>query len=223
MAVEPIPRFSFSFSDLAVPETSLRVLESSSVPVPGGAERVRPLPRPRWLPRLLPVFAATEPLLLEVRGAAAPPFAARLVAGLSAIYASAGAEAAVSVVAWAGGLAVGAHGVESVPEAPHAVLVAAALERCSVEAATELVRSGPEEGTWVVLDGDVPGADAALGIDRLGRRVGSERLARLPLLEPADVRALSRGGEPAMARRATGLRHLDLAMRLVRAYLERQP
>src|SRR5579871_4916498 len=92
MAVEPIPRFSFSFSDLAVPETSLRVLESSSVPVPGGAERVRPLPRPRWLPRLLKVSAATEPLLLEVRGAAAPPFAARLVAGLAAIYASAGAE-----------------------------------------------------------------------------------------------------------------------------------
>lgn len=223
MAVEPIPRFSFSFSDLGVPEAALRVLESSALPVPNGAEPVRPLPRPRWLPRLLPVFPAREPLLVELRSGAAPPFGARLVAGLSAIYAAAGAEAGVSVVAWVGGMAVGAHGVEAVPESPHAVLVAAALERQSVAAAAELVRSGPEGRTWLVLEGEVPAADAALGIDRLLRLLGRDRVVRLPVLGAGELRALASGGEPAMARRRAGLRHLDLAVRLVRAYLEVLP
>lgn len=225
MAAEPTTRFSFSFAELAptATEPPLRVLQSSALPLPVGAEPVAPRQRPRWLPRLLPVFASRQPLHIDVRGSAAPPFGARVVAALAALYATAGSEAGITVLAWGKGVAVGGHGADAIPDEAHAVLVATALERGSVEAAADLLRAAPEDRAWLVIEGDVPAADAALGLDRLARRVGAGRLVRLPLLGRAELAAIGRGGEPGMARRRTGLRYLDLAARLARAYLEQQP
>jgi hypothetical protein len=223
MSAEPTARFNFNFAELAPAEQPLRVLESSALPLPGGAETVVARPRPRWLPRLLPVFRAREPLHIDIRSAAAPPFGRRLSAALASIYATAGSEAAIRVVAWPGGMVVAGHGVQQIPEEAHAVIVVAALERGSVEAARELLRTAPEERAWLVVDGDVPSADAALGVDSLARRVGNGRIVRLPLLGCRELSALARGGEPGMARRSTGRRYLDLASRLVRSYLEQQP
>jgi hypothetical protein len=197
------------------------VLESSALPLPGGAEPVPALPRPRWLPRLLPVFRAREPLHIEIRTGAAPPFGGRLSSALASIYATAGSDAAIRVVAWQGGVLVTGHAVDHIPEA-QAVMVVAALERGSVEAAAELLHAAPRERAWLVVDGDLPATDAALGLDHVARRVAAGRLVRLPLLGRGELAALARGGEPGMARRGSGRRYLDLAARLVRAYLEQQ-
>lgn len=221
MATHPT-RFNFSFSELSVAEQPLRVLESSAQPVPGGAQRVAPLKRPRWLPPLLPVFSAADPLHVELRATAAPPFAARTLNALAAIYATAGHEAGISVAQWAAGLAVGCHSLDRIGEQPHAVLVAASLERQSVEVAADLLRRVPSDRAWLVVEGDLPAADRPLGLERLVRQAGPERVVRLPLPGLAELAALARGGQPGMACRPTGRRHLDLARRLVRAYLEQQ-
>src|SRR5690349_23990560 len=166
MAVQPLGTFKFSFADLAleVEPRRLLVLDPAPAEAPPQAA-ILPAPvRPRWLPRLLPIFSAAEPLRVEVAGGAAPPFAARLRRGLAAIYAAAGAEAGVRVVTWAGGFGAGGHALDRLPDTPHAVLVAAELEPGSLAAAASLLRDLPPGRGWLVLHGDLPRLDAALGL-----------------------------------------------------------
>lgn len=217
-------RFTFRFAELSPPaEPALRVLAAPALALPAATEVVEARPRPRWMPRLLPVFRAREPLRVDVLGGAAPPFAARLRAALAAIFAAAGAEAGVAVVTWPGGLAVGGPRLESLPAAAQAVVVAASLERGSVAAAADLLRPLPEERAWLAVDGAVPAVDAALGLDSLAARLAPGRLVRLPILGRGELGALARGGEPGMARRASGLQYLGLAVALARAYVAAQP
>lgn len=217
-------RFTFTFAELSpVPaDRVLRVLPAPSLALPGGADLVAAEPRPRWMPRLLPVFRSREPMRIDVLSGAAPPFAARLRSALCAIYASAGAQAGLSVVAWAGGLGVGGPAIDGLPEAAHAVVVAAALERGSVAAAAELLRGLPADRAWLALEGDVPAADAALGVDALRSRLEEGRVVRVPLLGRRELAALGLGREPALVRRGTGLGYLALAAGCARAYLDQQ-
>lgn len=218
-------RFTFSFAELApaLPEPALRVVAAAGLSVPDETEAVAPTPRPRWMPRLLPVFQANEPMRIDIVAAAAPPFGARLRASLGALYATAGAESCVRVATWNGGLGVGAHGAVGRHDRAHAVLVVAALERTSVAAALQRLNDADASRTWLVLDGDVPRADATLGVDVATRVLPPAHVMRLPCLGSRDLGALADGRDPGIARRRTGLRHLALAAALVRAYLEQQP
>jgi len=222
MAVQPIGKFNFSFADLAVgiEPHRLQVLDSEPGEAPPEAASVIPAARPRWLPRLLPVFSAREPLRVDLAGAAAPPFGARLLRGLAGLYAAAGAESGVRVLAWNDGLGVGGPALERVPAQAHALVVAAELEPGSLAAAGRLLRAAPAGRGWLVLHGDLPRLDVALGVPEAAAGLGPGRLVRLPLLGRADLAALGRGTEPAMARRRGGRRLLALAVSLTRAYLE---
>ncbi len=71
-----------------------------------------------------------------------------------------------------------------------------------------------------MLHGDLPRLDAVLGVPEIASGLAPGRLVRLPLLGGAELAALGRGVEPAMARRRCGRRLLGLAVGLVRAYLE---
>ena len=222
MAVQPLGKFRFSFADLAL-ETEprrLQVLDSAPTEAPPQAVTLPALVRPRWLPRLLPVFSAAEPLRVDVAGEAAPAFAARVRRGLAAIYAAAGAEAGVRVLAWADGFGVGGHALDRLPAAAHAVVVAAELEPGSLASAASRLRDLPPGRGWLVLHGDLPRLDAALGLPAAAGGLAPGRLVRLPLLGRAELAALGRGVEPAMARRRPGRRLLGLAVRLTRAKLE---
>src|SRR2546430_9256240 len=87
MAVEPIGKFSFSFADLAPPAVAprLQVLEAAPAEAPPKAAGiVEAAPRPRWLPRLLPVFRAAEPMRIDIALEAAPALAAPLLGALAA-------------------------------------------------------------------------------------------------------------------------------------------
>ena len=223
MAVEPIGKFSFSFADLALPAVPPRLLVLDAAPAeapPELAAVVEPPSRPRWLPQLLPVFRAAEPMRIDVAGEAAPPFAARLLRGLAALYAAAGAECGVRVVAWDTGLAVGGHELERLPSAPHAVAVVAELEPRSLGAAASRLGEAPPGRGWLILHGDLPRLDAALGFAPAAAELGPGRLVRLPLIGRAELSAVRRGIEPGIARRRFGRPLLGLAAALARAYLE---
>jgi|SRR6266536_2188575 len=221
MAVQPVGKFSFNFADLAVrPEPRLQVLDVAGVDAPPAAAAVAPLPRPRWLPRLLPVFRAGEPMRIDVAADPAPAFGARLLRGLAALYAAAGAEAGVRAVAWEDGLGVGGHALDRLPSGPHAVAVPAELEPRSLAAAACRLRELPPGRAWLVLHGDLPRLDAVLGVPEAAARLEPGRLVRLPLLGRSELSALCRGVEPAMAGRRSGRRLLGLAAALTRAYLE---
>ncbi|HEX6547894.1 MAG TPA: hypothetical protein VF134_04055 [Candidatus Dormibacteraeota bacterium] len=224
MAVDQVARFSFSLAELAaVEEPKLRLLEAESVSLPSGGQVVVPCPRPRWMPRLLPVFAAGEPLSLQVRPSGSPAFAARLLASLAAIFAASGREAGVRVARWESSLAVSAHDLDRLPSQPHAVLAVAELEPASVRVAGEALRAIPAERAWLVVDGDIGGLDRLLGLDSLAGRLEAGRAFRLPLLGSGEVAGLRRGIQPGMARARTGRRYLELAAALVNAYLEARP
>ncbi|HEX6350418.1 MAG TPA: hypothetical protein VF160_13640 [Candidatus Dormibacteraeota bacterium] len=219
MAVQPIGKFKFSFADLALEAPRLQVLAPATTDSPPQAATLPARIRPRWLPRLLPVFSALEPLRVEVAGEAASPFAARLLRALAAIYAAAGAESGVKVLAWKDGFGVGGHALDRLPACAHAVLVAAELEPGSLEVAGRRLRELPPGQGWLVLHGDLRRLDAALGLPALAGELAPGHLVRLPLLGPADLRALGRGVEPVMARRRCGRRLWRLAVGVTRAYL----
>lgn len=225
MAIETVPRsFSFSFSDLAGAHElpCLRVMEPEAAPAPGEAFLVEPFPRPRWLPRLLPVFRSSEPLQVHLRSAAAPAFGARLLASLAGLFASAGDAAGVRVGTWDGGFVVAGHAVHR-SEAAHAEIVVAELEPASVAAATAALAELSQETRWLVLHGDLPALDRVLGLEAALGRVAPDHLVRLPLVERGDLAAAARGLAPGLGRRRTGLAHLELARRLVSVYLSMQP
>ncbi len=226
MAIETVPRsFSFRFSDLdGVHEAAdLRVVEPDAGPAPGEALLVEPPARPRWLPRLLPVFRSSDPLRVNVRSAAAPAFGARLLASLAGLFASAGDAAGLRVGTWEGGFAVAGHAMHRLDAAAHAEIVVAELEPASVAAAASALADLPQEKRWLVLHGDLPALDSVLGLDAALARVAPDRQARLPLVEGGDLAAAARGLPPGLGRRRIGLAHLDLARRLVSAYLSGQP
>jgi hypothetical protein len=223
MAVEPIGKFTFSFADLALPVAPPRLQVLDAAPAeapPEAAGVVEPTPRPRWLPRLLPVFRAAEPMRIDIAGEAAPPFAARLLRGLAALYAAAGADSGVRVLAWDDGLGVGGHGLERLPSGPQALAVAAELEPRSLAAAARRLGDTPPGRGWLILHGDLPRLDAALGVAEVAAGLGPGRLVRLPLLGQAELSAIRRGVEPGIARRRFGRPLLGLAAALARAYLE---
>lgn len=222
--IDPARRFRFQFADLAaIPEPQLTVLQAGATAAPGGAAMVAPLQRPRWLPLLLPVFRARDPLRVRVVGRASPAFAARLVSTLATIFASAGAEVGVQAIAWEHGFAVGAHGLDALPAGEHAIAVLAELEAGSVAEAARTLRSVDAGRAWLVLDGDVPALDGALGLRRAAGWLPPGRVVRLPLLGPGDLAGLRRGVPPGMARAATGRAYLAFAAALARSYLEQQP
>src|SRR5437763_5611998 len=196
MAVQPIGKFSFSFADLAPPALPprLQVLEAAPAEAPPGAAGiVEPAPRPRWLPRLLPVFRAAEPMRIDVAGEAAPPFAARLLRALAALYAAAGADSGVRVVAWDDGLGVGGHALDRLPQGPHALAVVAELEPRSLVAAAHRLREAAPDRGWLILHGDLPRLDSALGVAEAASGLSPGRLVRLPLLGRAELSAIRRG------------------------------
>jgi hypothetical protein len=220
MAVEPIGKFNFSFAELALPALPPRLQVLAATPAeapPELAAMVEPTPRPRWLPRLLPVFRAAEPMRIDVAGEAAPPFAARLLGGLAALYAAAGADCGVRVVAWDGGLGVGGHELDRLPAGPHALVVVAELEPRSLAAAAIRLGEAPPGLGWLILHGDLPRLDVPLGVPA-GLAPG--RLVRLPLIGHAELSAVRRGVQPGMARRRFGRPLLSLAAALARAYLD---
>jgi len=223
MSVQPLGKFNFSFADLASPPAAPRLQVLDAAPAeapPEAAGLVEPPPRPRWLPRLLPVFRAAEPMRIDVAGEAAPAFAARLRRGLAAIYAAAGAGCGVRVLAWDDGLGVGGHALDRLPSGPHALAVAAELEPGSLAAAARRLGEAPPGRGWLILHGDLPRLDAALGVPNAATGLAPERLVRLPLFGQAELSAIRRGVEPGMARRCVGRPLLDLAAALARAYLE---
>ena len=222
MAVQPLGKFKFNFADLApqVEPRRLQVLDSAPTEAPPQAAPLPAPAQPRWLPRLLPIFSAAAPMRVQVAGEASPPFAARLRRGLAAIYAAAGAEAGVRVLVWADGFAVGGHALDRLPSVPHALVVAAELEPGSLAAAALRLRALPAERRWLVLHGNLPRLDAALGLPEIVSGLEPHRLIRLPLLGRSELAAQGRGVEPAMARRRPGRRLLGLAVVLARSYLE---
>jgi hypothetical protein len=223
MAVEPIGKFNFRFADLALPALPPRLQVLAATPAeapPELAALVEPPPRPRWLRRLLPVFRASEPMRVDVAGEAAPPFAARLLGGLAALYAAAGADCGVRVVAWDGGFGVGGHELDRLPAGPHAVVVAAELEPRSLTAAASWLGEAPPGRGWLVLHGDLPRLDAPLGVAAAASGLAPGRLVRLPLIGHAELSAVRRGVQPGIARRRFGRPLLGLAAALARAYLE---
>jgi hypothetical protein len=145
-----------------------------------------------------------------------------LLTGLAAIFAAAGAGARLRVVAWEDGFAVGGHRLERLGPSPHAFLVAAPLEAGSLAAAARAAAGLPPDRTWLVLDGDLPRLDPVLGIGEVAARLPPGRVVRLPLLGRREMEALARRAEPCMARRSSGMRHLELARALAHAYLEQQ-
>lgn len=226
MAIETVPRgFSFRFSDL-LPETpELSVVEHDRGPEPGEVDLMAAAQRPRWLPRLLPVFRAGDPLRVAIRGAAAPAFAARVCESLARLYAMAGAESGVRVGGWpqGGGFGVGGHGPARMTGEAHAQLVVAELERASVSAAVAELETVPPRSRWLVLHGDLRPLEPLLGVDRALAGLYPERVYRLPLFERDDLAAAVRGSAPGLGRKRTGLAFLRLAACLVRAYLADQP
>lgn len=226
MAIEsPSRPFSFSLADLAVVRDApdLTILEAEPPPALGELSPVTGGARPRWLPRLLPVFRAGDPLRVAIRAAAAPAFGARVAETLTRMFAIAGADAGVRVGGWEGGFAVGGHALRRVTAEPHADLVVAELEPASVAAASTLLGEMPEARQWLLVHGDVPRLDGLVGLDRALTRLPPDRLVRLPLFSGRDLAGLAAGRPPGLARRRTGVAYLDLGKRLVREYLARQP
>jgi hypothetical protein len=217
-------RFNFSLAELAAAEEPrLRVVEAASaasLALPLGGERLPAPARPRWMPRLLPVFAARDPLCVQVLASGSPAFAARLAASLAGIFAAAGREAGVRVACWESSFAVSAHELDRLPVHPSAMVAVAELEPGSVRAASEALRALPADRAWLVVDGEVPGLDALLGLDGVASRLAAGRVVRLPLLGKGELGALGRGVQPGMARAGTGRRYLELAAALARAHVE---
>lgn len=201
-------RFRFDFDDLRPAVRELHVVDGRRA-LPGTAVQVAPAaPRPRWLPRLLPVFPAGRPIHIEVLGSGA--FAGLLLDSLVAIFATAGAEARVRVVRVDGGFLAGCPVPDGLPPSPHATLVPTELTRPAVAAATALARSHTE--SLLVLNGCLPRLDRHLGLDPgLG-------LIRVPLVGRGELEAVRWGIPPGLVRKGFGSGCLAVARRVVAMY-----
>ena len=209
MVQAPAARFRFDFEDLRPAPLDLRVvggrpaLPQSAVDVPPAARR------PGWLPRLLPVFAAGEPLHVEVLGDSS--FGGLLLESLVALLATAGAEARVRVLLVDGGFVVGGPQLDTLPARPHVTLVPVDLTPRAVAAAIEDARTRPTP--LLVLNGSLPRLDRHLGIT-------GQALVRVPLVGRGELEAVRRGIAPSLLRKAFGLGCLGLARRVVEIYAE---
>lgn len=203
--------FRFDFADLAPPAVELRVLEGG-VDIPAGASFVSAGPRPRWLGRLLPIFAAGRGLRISVSVAAAPTFGAVLLEAVAGIFASAGVEAGVRVAAWEEELLVGSHALTRMPLESHFHLVAADLQPGSLERAGFYLGLLPAERTFLVLNGREPGLERRLPVP------AAAKLWRLPMLGPAELRAVAGGVPASIGCRRFGRPCLELVTELAHRY-----
>lgn len=169
------------------------------------------------MPRLLPVFSAAEPMLIEVLGGAAPAFGARLVAGLGQLIACAGAEAGVACITWPGGLTAGVGRLDRLVSSPHAVVIAVEMEPASIALARTLVDRPRGPRVVLAINGRSPALERALGVDDLAGRAANA--FRLPLPTEADLRLAAAGIAVGPGRRRPGLQWIAFATGLVRAYL----
>lgn len=203
MEVAPIRRYSFDLADLA-PPVRLRVVEGG-VPLPSGAHVVAPTPRPRWLPRLLPIVTKHAALRCGISTSAAPTFAAILRDSLTALFASAGEDSNLATVAWEHGLAVGLAPLTALPAEPAVHLLPVDLAAVSAARLLEALRLLPEARCLVAVNGDVERLEARFLGDRLPAGI---EVIRLPLL---SERQLANG---------YGRECLPLARRLVARHRE---
>jgi hypothetical protein len=212
-ARDPVLRFRFDFADLKTAPAVLRVVAPTVEPLPPGTVAVTPGQRPHWLPALLPVFRAGEPLRIGVLGAGAEVWTTRLRRALSVLFAAAGSGSNLAVCEWPEGLAVGPPGIKRVPVEPHAVVVAAELDAASIGAALQLGRTLEIRRALLALHGEAPALERQLGLDA-GRSAAP--IVRLPALRPADIGALHAGE----LRPDFGRACLSLAREIVARYLE---
>jgi hypothetical protein len=103
------------------------------------------------------------------------------------------------------------------PARPHAVLVAADLIRESTAPACRMAASQADSRGWLVLHGDLPRLDQSLQVDAPAL---AGRVARLPLLGPAELQAHAHGAESVAAVRRFGESLLALAAAVTTAYRE---
>ena len=217
MAAGVAQRFNFRFAELA-PAPRLEIVRPETGPLPAFALAVAPGRRPRWMPRLLPVFRPWQPMLVEVAGGAAPVFAARATQTLAAVIATAGAEAGVECAAWGGGLAAGAGRLDRLPAKAQVTVVAVELEPASIAAARLLLEREREGAAVLAIAGRSPALERALGVPGLEERALAT--VRLPLTTDADLRLAARGIAPGAGRRGPGRHWVGLAAAIVRAYLQ---
>lgn len=209
---DPFPeprRYSFDFADLA-PVLKLRVAPES-LPLPGSASTVAPLRAPRWLPRLLPVFAAGRPLSVELTAEAAPTFAELLLESLAGLFAAAGAGSGLAVVRHAEGLVCGVAPLALV--APSTRLVPADLTPASLARALAQSHS---TGALLVLNGRLSKLEKHLLPDP------PATIQRLPLVGRSELEAARRGLPAALGSREFGQACLALAGELVRRHREQE-
>jgi hypothetical protein len=208
-------RFRFDFADLHPPVVDLKVLDGG-VPVPDQAVAVPVLPRPRWLPPLLPIFAEGRALRVEVARPAAPTFAGILLDGLAGLFAAAGGPSGVSVLRWEHGFLVGSHGLVRMPAEAHFTLLAVDLVPHSLELARTYLALLPPERTLLVVNGSLPLLERALGLP-------AATVVRLPLVGSRELSAAERGLPAALGARRFGRACLALAGDLCRRYREALP
>ena len=215
--------FSFDFADLfphpaAVGEAGveLKVLDGGS-PLPAGAQPVIPVPAPRWLPPLLPVFPAGQSLRVGVAIGGAPTFGAILRDSLAGVFAAAGAGSGIAVTAWEQGFLVSCDGRGRMPGSASIHLVAADLTRASLAQTALALSLLPAERTLLVLNGRLPGLERWLGPPP------ATAIRRLPLIGRAELEAARRSLPAGLASRRYGRACLALAVELVRSHRAGQP
>jgi hypothetical protein len=208
---DPGIRFNFDFADLRRAPPALRLLPPQLEPLPSGAAALTQAARPRWLPPLLPVFRACEPLRVSVLSAEAPVWAWRLRSSLAALFACAGGRAGLQVLEWHDGFAIGAPGFDRVPASPHTVVVGAECDPASVSAAARLMLSIERERCFLVVHGDVAALDRAIGLD-------ATRIVRFPVLGRSELAAFARGVLPGLRNGSFGRACLGLAQAIAARY-----
>lgn len=208
---DPGIRFNFDFADLRRAPPGLWLLRPQLEPLPAGAAALTQAARPRWLPPLLPIFRACEPLRVSVLGAEAPVWAGRLRSSLAALFACAGGRAGLQVLEWHDGFAIGAPGFDRVPATPHAVVVGAECDTASVSAAARLMLSIERERCFLVVHGDEPALDRAIGLD-------ATQIVRFPALGQSNLAALARGVLPSLTNGSFGRACFGLAQAIAVRY-----
>lgn len=209
---DPFPeprRYSFDFADLA-PVLKLRVAPES-LPLPASASAVAPPPAPKWLPRLLPVFATGRPLSVELSAEAAPTFAELLLESLAGLFAAAGARSGLAVVRHGEGFVCGVAPLALV--GPSTRLVPADLIAASLARAVARSRS---TGALLVLNGRLPQLEKHLLPDP------PAAIHRLPLVGRRELEGARRRLPAALASREFGQACLALAGELVRRHREQE-
>ncbi len=205
-------RFSFDFGDLRRGPPELELVPPTLEPPPAYASAIPPASRPRWLPPLLPVFHAREPLRVTVAGADAPAWAWRLRSSLAALFASAGARAGLSVREWHDGFAVGAGDLDQAASVPPAVVVAAECDPASLSCASRITSSYESERCFVAVHGaGGPALDRWIGPD-------TPRVLRFPAVGKPELAAFGRGVPPSLTCERFGRACLGLGQAIVARY-----